>query len=61
MTKNPVSSRLLSPVSGMTVALLIVAGFAGQRAEAMSPVNPGMSNVGKAVANEKGCCQRTDD
>ncbi len=53
MTKSPGSSRLLSPVSGMTVALLIVALFASRRAEAMSPTHPGMSNVGKAVAHEK--------
>ena len=53
MTKNSVSSLLLSPVSGVTAALLIVAIFAGQRAEAMSPINPGMSDVARAVANKK--------
>ena len=53
MTKNSVSSLLLSPVSGVTAALLIVAIFAGQRAEAMSPINPGMSEVGKTVAGKK--------
>jgi hypothetical protein len=53
MTKISGSSVLLSPVSGVTAALLMVAIFAGQRAEAMSPINPGMSEVGRAVANEK--------
>jgi hypothetical protein len=53
MTKSSVSSLLLSPVSGVTAALLMVAIFAGQRAEAMSPINPGMSEVGKTVANKK--------
>src|ERR1700733_11900091 len=53
MTKSSISSLLSSPVSGVTAALLIMAIFAGQRAEAMSPINPGMSDVGRAVANKK--------
>ena len=53
MTKSSISSLLSSPVSGVTAALLIMAIFAGQRAEAMSPINPGMSEVGWAVANKK--------
>jgi hypothetical protein len=60
MTMSSASSLLLSPVSGLTAALLIVAIFASQRAEAMSPVNPGMSSeVGKAVANEKAANELT--
>ena len=53
MTKSPVSSWLLSPASGMTAAFLIVAIFASQGAEAMSPIHPGMSNIGKGAAHEK--------
>jgi hypothetical protein len=49
MMKRSVSSLLLSPVSGVTAAFLIVAIFAGQRAEAMSPIHP--ADAGKAVAN----------
>src|ERR1700729_3441774 len=52
MTKSSVNS-LLSSVSGVTAALLMMAIFAAQRAEAMSPVNPGMSEVGKTVAGKK--------
>jgi hypothetical protein len=53
MTKSSVSSLLLSPVAGVTAALLMMAIFATQRAEAMSPINPGMSEVGKTVAGKK--------
>ena len=53
MTKKPLSSRRLSPVWAVTAALLMVAVFDGQRAEAMSPINPGMPKVAQAVANEK--------
>ena len=53
MTKSSVSSLRLSPVAGVTAALLMMAIFATQRAEAMSPVNPGMSEVGKTVAGKK--------
>ena len=53
MTKSPVSSWLLSPASGITAAFLIVAIFASQGAEAMSPIHPGMSNIGKGAAHEK--------
>src|ERR1700722_8176204 len=53
MTKSSVNSLLLSSVSGVTAALLMMAIFAAQRAEAMSPVNPGMSEVGKTVAGKK--------
>ncbi|MGB6236814.1 MAG: hypothetical protein WBG16_05640 [Bradyrhizobium sp.] len=38
-------------VLGAAAALLIVSAIAGQRADAMSPVNPGMAAVSKAVAN----------
>jgi len=38
-------------VLGAVAALLMASTFAGQRAEALSPVNPGMSGIGKAVAD----------
>lgn len=53
MTKNSVNSLRWSPASGVTAALLMMAIFATQRAEAMSPVNPGISEVGKTVAGKK--------
>jgi len=36
---------------GAAVALLMASTFASQRAEALSPVNPGMAGTGKAVTN----------
>lgn len=36
---------------GAVAALLMVSAIAGQRAEALSPVNPGMAAVSKAVAD----------
>ena len=41
------SLRVLSAVA----ALLMVSAIAGRRAEAMSPANPGMAAISKAVAN----------
>jgi hypothetical protein len=38
-------------VFGAVAVLLMASIFAGQRAEALSPVNPGMAGMGKAVAN----------
>jgi hypothetical protein len=38
-------------VLGAVAALLMAATFASQRAEALSPVNPGMAGAGRAVAN----------
>jgi hypothetical protein len=53
MTKSSASSLLLSPVSGVTAALMMVAIFTSERAEAMSPINPGMSEVGRTFVSEK--------
>ncbi len=40
-------------VLGTVAALLMGSTLAGQRAEALSPINPGMSRAGKTVANER--------
>ena len=40
-------------VVGAVAALLLGSTLAGQRAEALSPINPGMSKAGKAVAGER--------
>ncbi len=38
-------------VLGAVAALLMISAVAGERAEALSPVNPGMTAVSKAVAD----------
>ncbi|MGA7073626.1 MAG: hypothetical protein WBZ30_19645, partial [Bradyrhizobium sp.] len=38
-------------VLGAAAALLMVSAIAGQRADALPPVNPGMATVSKAVAD----------
>ncbi len=47
-----VSARRPLRVLCAVTALLAGSTFAGQRAEALSPINPGMSNAGKPVAGE---------
>ena len=49
LTISVIARRSLR-VLGAVAALLMVSTIAGQRAEALSPVNPGMAGTGKAVA-----------